>query len=704
MSSTNVDSTTNAAYSYIANAGVGLVFGLGYCLFKYLYGSDKPEENDSGKNLQNCWTTAQTVDEINSLIKKNESDSSLNPFEVLETIKKKMLTPDVTTYNNLLNACYVVQNFNIADKLTEEILGYGSSIQIDTSTYNILLKGISCKLDVTEQEDEKRVLLEKAQTYFEDVEKKGLKYGDITINTMLDIYIKTSQFNKAWDLFDNMEKKYEIEPDKYSYSTIIKALKYDEDPSKVEKAFGVLEYLKKKNVTGSDEIIFNCLLEVCLKFKMVDKAEKLFSEMKTLGVNPSKITYAIMIKGYGMVYDLEKAMKMFKEMKEADIQPNEVIYGCLLNVCVKCYDIKKTNEVYQQMQADGIPMNIILYTTLLKSYAKAKQLDKAFEIYEKMLKDSSITPNIVICNAMLDACIENEDYKKMTEIYESIKKKALEDESSPIPDLITYSTVIKGYCRAKDIKSALKIYEFLKEQESEFTKDEVLYNSLLDGCVKTQNYAKALEIKEDMDNHQIKLSNVTYSILVKLYANKGETDKALKILDEMRQNNIKPGVIVYTCLIQCSFKSGKYLKAIELFETLKKEGLTVDYVLYNTIVNGCLYHSQWDSAYKYTMESFKTGVKMAYNIYKNVLEKLTMNYCHLPFDTKVKYTQDIVNNLQDRGVKVDDETFKKVAALIYKTAAKDSGFSRDNHGQRNYGNRGRKGGNKYYKSYNNFNK
>ena len=61
---------------------------------------------------------------------------------------------------------------------------------------------------------------------------------------------------------------------KYSYSTIIKALKYELDPTKIERAFGILNYLRKQNVSGSDEIIFNCLIEVCLKLKMVDKAEK----------------------------------------------------------------------------------------------------------------------------------------------------------------------------------------------------------------------------------------------------------------------------------------------------------------------------------------------------------------------------------------------------------------------------------------------
>ena len=309
MSSPNADSS-NAVIPYIANAGLGLAFGLGYYLFKYIYGDDKSDEpNEKGKTSQQAWDSAKTIEDINTFIKQNEKNDKMNPFEVLENIRKKSLIPDINTYNNLLNSCYIVSKFEIADKLSEEIMDFGSSIQPDISTYNILLKGISCKLESEVQEDEKKNLLEKAQNLFEEVSKKGLKYSDITVNTMLDILIKGNQISKAWELFDNMKAKYEIEPDKYSYSTIIKALKIESDPSKVEKAFGVLEYLRKKDSNANDEIIFNCLLEVCIKFRMINKAEQLFTEMKEIGVTPSKITYAIMIKGYGQVYQLEKAFE-----------------------------------------------------------------------------------------------------------------------------------------------------------------------------------------------------------------------------------------------------------------------------------------------------------------------------------------------------------------------------------------------------------
>jgi len=298
------------------------------------------------------------------------------------------------------------------------------------------------------------------------------------------------------------------------------------------------------------------------------------------------------MKGFGQVYQLDRAFEVFEEMINNNIAPNEIIYGVLLNACVRSSNIAKVTQVYKDIKQRNIEMNVILYTTLIKAYTKVKDLNSALEVYKTMLDDTKVEKNIVVHNAMLDCCVECNKIDKLNEIYEQIKSKAIEDENHPQPDLITYSTVIKGYCRAKEMSQVFKIYDFLKTRD-DFKLDEVVYNSILDGCAKTGSIQQATLIYQDMKDKNIPRSNVTYSILVKLYSNSKQDDKALGLLDEMISNKIKPGLIVYTCLIQTCLKSKRFDRAIELFEQMKAQGLTPDHVLYNIIVNGCLYNSRW---------------------------------------------------------------------------------------------------------------
>ena len=671
----------NVVNPYLTDVGVGVVFGLGYYLIKYLYGDTQKQDGKQLKEVSNvCWDNAKTIEEFNSLIKSYEEDSKLAPFEILNKINKKGLSPDISTYNYLLNSCYVTSNFETAEKIIEEIFDVMSPVQPDLSTYNILLKGLSCRIDLIQGHDlsaiqEKRQIISKMDNLLEDLKKSSTnKPNDVTINTVLDILIKAGEIKRAWDLFDNMKSVYGIEPDKYSYSTIIKALKYDLDPSKLEKAFGILEFLKNKPSNINDEIIFNCLLDVCVRLGKMEKAERVFSEMKENKLAPSKITYAIMMKGFGQVYQLDKAFEVFEEMNANNVAPNEIIYGVLLNACVRSSNINKVTQVYEDMNKRNIEMNVILYTTLIKAYTKVKDLNSALNVYNKMLQDSKIEKNIVIHNAMLDCCVECHKVDKMNEIYEQIKSKAIENENSPQPDLITYSTVIKGYCRGKNMNEVFKIYDYLKSRD-DFKLDEVVYNSILDGCAKSGEIDKATTIYQDMKDKNIPRSNVTYSILIKLYSNSRQEERALGLLDEMIFNKIKPGLIVYTCLIQTCLKSKKFDRAIQLFEQMKNQGLTPDHVLYNIIVNGCLYNSHWDLACQYTLETFKVNVRMADDIYLNVLDKLCAKYCNLKVNTKCDYLTAIIKELKSKGFQIDYQVLSKASKLIYNTQGKKINFS-----------------------------
>ena len=703
----NVDSknSNNTSNSYLTDVGVGVVFGLGYYLIKYLYGDSKSSEQKDSKTSQNmCWTNAKTIEEFNTLIKTFEG-KGLNAFDVLDKINKKGISPNILTYNNLLNLSYINSNFETADKLIEEVFDITGPVQPDLTTYNILLKGISYRIGSSTNE-EKVELVKKMNNILADLQKsKEFKPNDITVNTTLDILIKAGQISKAWELFDNMKSMYNISPDKYSYSTILKALKYELDLTKLDKAFGILNYLKiNKNIGPQDEIIFNSLIDVCFKLNQFEKATQVFNDMKELRVEPGKITYALMIKGFGHAYKLETSLYYYGLLKSSNFTANEIIYGCVLNACVQNKNIKKLNEVYNEMKLDSnIKMNIILYTILIKAFGKSKNLEKSLELYNDFLATTLISEqNIAVYNAMLDACVECDNVIKMKEIYEKIREIAIENEdNAPQPDLITYSTVIKGYARAKEMDNVFKLYDYLVKRK-DFTLDEVVYNSILDGCAKTNSLSQARKIFTDMKELNIKRSNITYSILIKLFSNSQEFDSAFDLLREMKENGVKPGLIVYTCLIQAAIKCNDFDRSVNLFEMMKRDNLQLDHVVYNIIINNCMYNYQWDLACKYTFESFDKNIKIADDMYRLLLENLTSKYCNLRRNVKSEYISQILRLLKEKNVYLDNSIYQITAKFFYKNQAQkiinqeyDNSYNNHNYNNNNsYYNR-----NQYYNNY-----
>jgi len=130
-----------------------------------------------------------------------------------------------------------------------------------------------------------------------------------------------------------------------------------------------------------DEILFNCLIDACVKFNNLGRAEDAYKQMLYLGVIPSPVTFGILIKVYGNNGMLEKAFNIFETcIKKRGVIPNDVTYGCLMDACIKSNNISALIKVYEQMKRDNVKLNTILYTTLIKGFSRVKRLDKALSI------------------------------------------------------------------------------------------------------------------------------------------------------------------------------------------------------------------------------------------------------------------------------------------------------------------------------------
>jgi len=166
----------------------------------------------------------------------------------------------------------------------------------------------------------------------------------------------------------------------------------------------------------------------------------------------------------------------------------------------------------------------------------------------------------------------------------------LEDmkESSVEPDIITYSTIVKGYCLEGDVDRAFNVLEEMKGDEK-FAPDEIMYNSILDGCAKQHRVEEALRILEEMKAAGVGPSNYTLSILVKLLGHARRLNQAFRMVEELSsQNGFRPNVQVYTCLVQACILNRRLERALALHDTMVADaGCIVDEKFYAVLSRGC---------------------------------------------------------------------------------------------------------------------
>jgi len=220
----------------------------------------------------------------------------------------------------------------------------------------------------------------------------------------------------------------------------------------------------------------------------------------------------------------------------------------------------------------------------------SRQTNKVLVVYQEM-RDRGVPFNTISYNTMLDCCAKNGGMDRVPMFLENMKADKIE------PDIITYSTIIKGYCLAGDIDRAFDVMTEMK-RDCKLTPDEILYNSLLDGCAKQQRVEQALQLLEDMRSNGVAPSNFTLSILAKLMGRARQLNQAFVLIDELcAQHGFRPNIQVYTCLIQACIQNRQLDRALKLHDTMITEsGCQPDQKLYSVLVRGCLQAGQAEKA------------------------------------------------------------------------------------------------------------
>ena len=296
-----MSSVSNEAFgcleNYITDVAVTVMVGLGYYLIKGIKRkTDDFSDPETGlKNLKGKlegalqrWQYAKSIEEYNELIKSDyNKDGIEDPFSIINLMNKNGILPTIDTYNALLLNTYSKNNEKYAEVLKEEILDPCGPVTPNNFTLNVLIKGLNLKYNnIIKNKKSPTSELNKQEIYvnfdhelmslLKTLEDRNIYMDLIGQNTILDSLVDQGRLNEAWSQYTCMKKRFK--PDMYTYSTIIRGIKKTPELSCdwLDKAFSILNEVTLKNEI--DETFFNSLLDSCVRFKRIDRAEELYNQ------------------------------------------------------------------------------------------------------------------------------------------------------------------------------------------------------------------------------------------------------------------------------------------------------------------------------------------------------------------------------------------------------------------------------------------
>lgn len=136
----------------------------------------------------------------------------------------------------------------------------------------------------------------KAESLFARMTQIGLTPTYVTYNSLIDVYVRCGLMDRAWTLFGQMRQK-GFKPDNFTCSTLVKGIRptvgqmtngyqkansHNQQSSQreMQRGFELLYQMvqtREQFREWPDEVLYNCLIDMCVRFGDLDSAEQLFA-------------------------------------------------------------------------------------------------------------------------------------------------------------------------------------------------------------------------------------------------------------------------------------------------------------------------------------------------------------------------------------------------------------------------------------------
>lgn len=333
-----------------------------------------------------------------------------------------------------------------------------------------------------------------------------------------------------------------------------------------------------------------------------------FVQMKLEGVQPTVVTYDILMHGCLNTENIKGAFALWNEMIEAKILPNVRAFNTVFAVCALTADVTRALTLFGQMKKQfRLKPDVITYGTLLNVCAKAGDVRTAVALVNEMTV-SEIRGNVVIFTTLLDCYAEAttpengmEHWKNCLKLLDVMRARKI------VPDTWTYTTLSKVCSRAGLMKKPTEILDMMHKDQ--VNPDVIVFTAMIDGLSKARNLTKDEVLLEktklvmEMKKQRVKPNPVTYGALIDLSVAAGDLIGARYYFDEMKRNGVEPNMAIYGMLLHGferlgdpSKKSEYLTPCLELFREMEKKGVLPDALIFKSLLFVCANAGDLDAA------------------------------------------------------------------------------------------------------------
>ncbi|TVU27533.1 hypothetical protein EJB05_30152 [Eragrostis curvula] len=347
-----------------------------------------------------------------------------------------------------------------------------------------------------------------------------------------------------------------------------------------------------------DSVSYNIFIKMCARLGRKDLLPRVLHSMLSLaGVAPCATTFHSLVAayvGFGDIATAETIVQAMREgrkdisslllLRDADVSTTTTQEATVDQSAALLDDIlllvKSTGNQDQEVHPNlllpqAYPPNARVYTTLMKGYMNAARIHDVLATLRAMRREAQTTtfpasrPDHVTYTAVISALVAAGDVDRARAVLDG------EMAADGVPaNRVTYNVLLKGYCHNLQMAKARELFATMLETNN-IEPDVVTYNTLMDGCVLTDDTQGALALFNEMRSRGIAPSTVSYTTLMKAFAAAGQPKTAHKVFHQMQSDptRVKVDRAAWNMLIEAYCRVGQLETAKQVvFELVPAHG------------------------------------------------------------------------------------------------------------------------------------
>ncbi|KAJ7540625.1 hypothetical protein O6H91_10G023400 [Diphasiastrum complanatum] len=455
--------------------------------------------------------------------------------------------------------------------------------------------------------------LEQGKRLHSDIIKRGFQSDVIVGNTLVDMYAKCGCTEDARELFNNMSER-----DVVSWTAMIAGYAQN---GLGKEALALYEQMKQEGVQPSN-VTFVLLLKACASLGALKQGKQLHSDIIKKGFQSNVIVGSSLVDMYAKCGCTEDARELFNSMSERDVVSWTVmIAGYAQNGLGK-----EALALYEQMKQEGVQPNNVTFVLLLKACASLGTLEQGKQLHSDIIK-KGFQSNVIVGSSLVDMYSKCGCTEDARELFNNMSKR----------DVVSWNAMIAGYAHNELGKEALALYERMKQED--VRPDNVTFVLLLKACARLAALEQGKQLHSDLIKGGFQSNVIVGSSLVDMYAKCGCTQDARELFNNMSDRD----VVSWNAMIAGYAQNGLGKEALALYEQMKQEGVQPDNVTFVLLLKACASLEVLEQGKRLHSDIIKRGFQLDVIVGNTLVDMYAKCGC-------TEDARELFNNMTERDV------------------------------------------------------